>query len=79
MFFLQDPCRPGVRDAVELCTNSGVKVCVSNSCVAEGHKEQLETVQVIFASNDDCICMSCVIYILTLHVIIIATFKFVNY
>ncbi|VAI44625.1 unnamed protein product [Triticum turgidum subsp. durum] len=23
---MKDPCRPGVRDAVELCTNSGVKV-----------------------------------------------------
>lgn len=64
-----------MRDAVELCINSGVKVCVSSSCVAEGHKELLETVQVMFASDNECIYMSCVIYILTLH----ATFKFVNY
>jgi hypothetical protein len=25
-FFLQDPCRPGVKDAVQLCTSAGVKV-----------------------------------------------------
>jgi hypothetical protein len=24
--FLQDPCRPGVKDAVQLCTSAGVKV-----------------------------------------------------
>jgi hypothetical protein len=29
--YLQDPCRPRVRDAVELCINAGVKVCM---CVA---------------------------------------------
>jgi P-type Ca2+ transporter type 2C len=26
LFFLQDPCRPGVKDAVQLCTSAGVKV-----------------------------------------------------
>ena len=25
-FAMQDPCRPGVRDAVRLCENAGVKV-----------------------------------------------------
>ncbi|KAF0906129.1 hypothetical protein E2562_009120 [Oryza meyeriana var. granulata] len=25
---MRDPCRPGVRDAVELCINAGVKVCM---------------------------------------------------
>lgn len=25
-FFLKDPCRPGVKDAVQLCTSAGVKV-----------------------------------------------------
>lgn len=25
-FFMQDPCRHGVKDAVELCTRAGVKV-----------------------------------------------------
>lgn len=66
-----------MRDAVELCTNSGVKVCVS-SCAAEEHTKLLESVQVIFASNNDCIYMSCIIDILTLRVITIAIFKFVN-
>ena len=25
---MQDPCRPGVREAVELCTHAGVKVSI---------------------------------------------------
>lgn len=32
---LQDPCRPGVRDAVELCKIAGVKVLVIYSLFAQ--------------------------------------------
>lgn len=28
-FPIQDPCRPGVKNAVDLCKIAGVKVCIS--------------------------------------------------
>ena len=61
-FYLQDPCRPEVKEAVELCKKAGVKVCMCVAFMPIGAWRLLERIQAVFVSENKCAVISCEIF-----------------